>query len=135
MRILIGVALLAHALIHASYLSPAPPRTPGGPEWPFEMSKSWLVTGMGVTPDVVRLLGSLLVVVSVVTLVAGGLATLGILPREWWAACVVVGAVASGATLTVFFHPWIVPGFVIDVALLWAVFVARWHPFGSTLGA
>lgn len=135
MRILIGVALLAHALIHASYLTPTPPRTAGGPEWPFEMTKSWLASGLGLSPDVVRPLGTLLVAVTVVTLLAAGLATLGILPREWWLASVAAGTVASAITLAIFFHPWIVLGFVIDAALLWAVFVARWDPFGSALGA
>ena len=45
MQFLIGAFLVGHALVHAAYLSPAPPRTADGPEWPFEMARTWLVTG------------------------------------------------------------------------------------------
>ena len=44
MKLALAGFLVVHALIHASFLTPAPPRTAGGPEWPFEMSRSWLVT-------------------------------------------------------------------------------------------
>ncbi len=46
MKLLIAAFLAGHALIHASYLTPAPAQTAGGPEWPFTMSRSWLVTGL-----------------------------------------------------------------------------------------
>ena len=46
MRYVLGLFLLGHALIHFSYLAPAPPQTAGGPEWPFAMSKSWLAANL-----------------------------------------------------------------------------------------
>jgi hypothetical protein len=132
MRILVGLALIAHALIHSGYLSPAPPQTAGGPAWPFEMSKSWLVSNLGLHPDVVRPLGAALVAVTILAFVAAGLATIGIgVPQEWWRWLIAVGAIASLLTLALFFHPWIILGLVIDVALLYLVFVAGWHPFGA----
>jgi hypothetical protein len=135
MRILIGLALMAHALIHSGYLSSAPARTAGGPEWPFEMSRSWLVTNAGLDPELVRPLGTALVAVTIVAFVAAGLATLGLaVPQEWWRELVTVGAIASVLTLALFFHVWIVVGLAIDGVLLYLVFLGGWDPFGSAFG-
>jgi hypothetical protein len=129
MRLLLAAFLTAHALIHLSYLTPAPPRTAGGPEWPFEMARSWAVASMGLDASLVRLLGTSLVVVTVALLVAASLATMGwLIPGAWWPTLVIGGAIASILTLALFFHPWILLGFVIDAALLWAVLVANWLP-------
>jgi hypothetical protein len=129
---LIGALLVVHGLIHASYLSPAP-QTAGGPAWPFELTRSWLVTGLGLDPGIVRALGTAAVVVTLVLLVAAGLATLGwIVPAAWWPALVAGGAGASLATLILFFHPWIVLGLAIDLGLIWAVVVSGWNPLTAT---
>ena len=129
MMFLLGALLIGHALVHASYLTPAPPRTAGGPEWPFEMARSWLVTGAGLDPALVRTLGTVLVVTTIALLVAAGLSTVGwLVPSEWWSVLVVGGAAASALTLATFFHPWILLGLAIDLALLWAVIVLGWSP-------
>ena len=57
--------IAAHGLIHASYLSPTPARTAGGPEWPFELGRSWLVSGLGLDAGAVRLIGTVLIAVTV----------------------------------------------------------------------
>ena len=129
MNLLLGAFLAAHALIHASYLTPAPPPTADGPEWPFEMAHSWLVTGIGADAAVVRALGTALVVAAIALLVAAGLSTVGwLVPADWWSPLVVGGAVASALTLAIFFQPWIVLGLAIDASLLWAVLVIGWSP-------
>lgn len=127
MRIVFGLFLLAHGLIHASYLTPAPPAATGGPAWPFEMAKSWLVTGLGVDIGPVRAIGTALVAVVVIGFGLAALSWLGVVvPREWWPWLAVSSAVASAVLLAVFFHPWLVLGFVIDAALLWLVLGAGW---------
>jgi hypothetical protein len=129
MKFLLAAFLVGHALVHVSYLSPAPPRTADGPEWPFEMAHSWLVTGAGLDPALVRALGTALVLATVALFVAAGLSTVGwLVPPEWWSGTVVAGAVASAMTLVIFFHPWIVLGLAIDGALLWATLVVGWAP-------
>jgi hypothetical protein len=134
MRYLLGLFLVGHALIHFGYLSPTPPRTAGGPEWPFEMSRSWLVTNLNVSAELVRPIGVLLVVAAVVALVGAGLATARIIvPHEWWPALIVVGASSSLAMLALFFHPWLLIGVAIDAILLYLVFVAGWNPAGAAL--
>jgi hypothetical protein len=127
MRWIFGIFLVAHGLIHASYLTPAPAQSPGGPQWPFELGRSWLVTGFGLDAGMVRGLGVVLVAITVVAFAGAGLAWLGlIVPLSWWPALTVIGAAASAALLALFFHPWIALGFVIDAVLLWLVLGGGW---------
>jgi hypothetical protein len=128
MKWLLGALLVAHGFIHVSYLTPAPPRTAGGPEWPFELTRSWLVTGLSLDPGLVRGLGVALVATTVALLVGAGLATVGWLPAAWWTGLATAGALSSLATL--FFHPWLVLGIAIDLAIAWAALVAAWQPAG-----
>ncbi len=128
MKLVIAAFFAAHALIHLSYLTP-PPRTAGGPEWPFEMGRSWLVTVLGADPALVRPLGTALVVISVAMFLGAALSTVGwLVPTGWWTPLCIGGAAASIATLGLFFHPWILLGIVIDAVLLWGVLVADWLP-------
>jgi hypothetical protein len=130
MKLLLAAFLAAHALIHVSYLTPAPPRTAGGPEWPFELTRSWLVTALQLDPAVARTLGIGLASGTAVILVAAALATAGwIVPSGLWPPLVVAGTVGSLLTLGLFFHPWLLLGVAIDASLLWAV-LAGWQPFG-----
>ncbi len=134
MKLILAAFFAAHGLIHLSYLSPAP-RTAGGPEWPFEMARSWLVTGLGLDADVVRPLGTVLVVATVALLAGAALATVGWgIPTSAWAILATLGAVTSAATLLVFFHPWIVLGLLIDAAILWFAVVAGWTPATGSAG-
>ncbi len=129
MKIVLALFLAAHGLLHASYLSPAPPRTAGGPEWPFELTRSWLVTGLQLDPAAVRLLGAGLVSLTVALMLLAGLATAGwVVPQAWWPGLTVAAAAASLATLLLFFHPWLAIGIAIDLVLLWAVIGAGWEP-------
>jgi hypothetical protein len=126
-RIVFGLFLLAHGLIHASYLTPAPPATAGGPEWPFDMAKSWLATGLGLEVGAVRAIGTVLVAVVVIGFALAAFSWLGVVaPREWWPWLAVGSAAASAILLAAFFHPWLVLGFVIDAVLLWLVLGAAW---------
>ena len=126
-RVLFGLFLVAHGLIHAGFVSRAPAPTPGAPEWPFEMSRSWLTSGAGLDVGVVRTIGAALVVATVVAFAGAGLAWLGIVvPSTWWSTLTIVGAASSLAVLIAFFHPWLVLGFAIDALLIYLVAVSGW---------
>lgn len=132
MAILVALFLVGHGLIHFSYLTPAPPRSADGPQWPFELTRSWLVTGLHLDPDVVRAVGVALASGTVALLVAAGLCAAGwLVPSSWWATLVISGSMSSILTLALFFHPWLILGFAIDGALLWAVLAAGWQPIGT----
>lgn len=87
------------------------------------------MTRAGLNAGQVRLAGTVLVAL---TVIGFGLAALGaagwIVPDELWRPLVVGSVAASALLLTFFFHPFLVLGFVIDAAILWAVFVLSWSP-------
>lgn len=120
--------LLAHGLIHASYLSPRPPATAGGPAWPFELERSRLLAALGFRGAIPRPLGLALVALTVAGYALAAGALLGILPAGLWTGGIVAGSVASLALLGVFFHPWLVLGIVIDAVLLYGTLLAGWAP-------
>lgn len=132
-KLLLAGILAAHGLIHASFLSPAPPATAGGPPWPFDMAKSWLVTQAGLDAGQVGVLGTVLVALTVAGFGLAALAAAGwLVPGELWRPLIVGAVAASGLLLTFFFHPFLVLGFLIDAAILWAVLVMSWNPaFGA----
>lgn len=79
-----------------------------------------------------RVVGYLLVAVTLVALVGAGLASIELLvPAGWWPALVVTGAGTSLLTLGLFFHPWLVIGVAIDVVPLYLVLVNGWDPFAA----
>ena len=125
--IVVAVFLLAHGLIHASFISPAPTPTAAGPEWPFSLDRSWLLSPLGLPPGLVRGLGVALLLAVVAGYILGALAVLGVIPGSWFAPSLVIATVASVVLLGLFFHPWLVLGLVIDVLLL-AVLARGWTP-------
>jgi hypothetical protein len=129
-RLLLAGFLIAHGAIHTGFISPRPPVTAGGPAWPFELGRSWVLGTLGIEPETARILGIALVAVTLAGFALAALAALGLAPASIWPAAVAVGAIASIALLAVFFHPWLVIGFAIDAALLWLVLVHDWAPDG-----
>ena len=127
-RLLLAGVLLAHAAIHAGFVSKRPPEKPGAPPWPFDLGRSWLLSRLGVPAATVRLVGVALVAATIGGYALAALATLGILPAGAWGATVAVGSIASLALLLICFHPWLVVGIAIDLLLLWVALVAAWTP-------
>lgn len=127
-RLLVAAFLLAHAAIHAGFVSPRPVAKPGAPPWPFDLNRSWVFSRLRVRPQVVGALGLALVAATLGGFALAAVATLGILPASAWDPAVAVGSLASLALLVLFFHPWLVVGVAIDVLLLWVALVAGWSP-------
>jgi len=131
-RLLLAGFLLAHGAIHASFLSPRPPPGAGGPAWPFELARSWVLTPLGVKPGTTRLLAMALVAATIGSFALAALTTVGLTSADLWGPATAVAAVASVALLVLFFHPWLVLGVLIDLGLLWAVF-SGWSPQGDPI--
>jgi hypothetical protein len=126
-KLVVAAFLLAHAAIHASFLSPAPPATANGPAWPFRLDESVILSPLGTSPAVLRPLG-----IALVALVLGGfgvaaLSVLGVAPPGLLQPAATAGAVASVALLVLYFHVWLVLGIVIDLGILWLAF-GEWTP-------
>jgi len=122
--------LISHGLVHGLYLVPAPATSSqDAPEWPFHLGRSWLTGSVGLDPGLVRA-GTIVLIVGVLLAFGlGALATVGIIvPVDWWAPLVVVGAIASLVLLVLAFDPQLVLGIGIDVALLVVVLGSLWAP-------
>jgi hypothetical protein len=124
-RLLLAVFLLAHAAIHTGFIAPRPAT---GPQWPFELSRSWALNALGVDGEPARLIGKALVAATIGGFGLASLAALGVMPAAIWPGAAAVGAIASISVLLLFFHPWLVLGVAIDLLLLWALLVVRWAP-------
>jgi hypothetical protein len=131
-RLVLAAFLLAHGAIHLGFVAPRPPATAGGPAWPFDLGRSWILGQLGLDREPARVLGMALIAATMGGFALAALAAIGVAPAGVWQAAVAIGAVGSIAVLALFFHPWLVLGVAIDVALLWAVLVASWAPEGLT---
>ena len=130
-NLVVATLLLAHGVLHASFLAPAPPMTPGSPTWPFDLTHSWVLSPLGVPQEVLRLLGIACISVTIAAFAFAALASVGPIPTALFRPGIAIGSIASLVLLVVFFHPWLVVGVAIDVGLLWAVVVAGWLPDAS----
>ena len=127
-RLLLAGLLLAHAAIHVAFIAPPPPATAGGPSWPFATDDSWLLTRLGIPADTARLLAGAWFTLTMASFAVAAIVAIGIGPAGLWLPAATIGALASLALLVAFFHPWLVVGLAIDLALLWATLVAGWSP-------
>jgi hypothetical protein len=108
-RVVLGLVLVAHGLVHLLWFAPN-----DDPAWPFRVDRSWVV------PQAIRRP----VAVVLIALVVAGFALLGL--AVWgvpglasiWPALAVGAALASLATLVVFFDRQLLVGVAIDVVLI-----------------
>lgn len=134
-ELLVAGFLLAHAAIHVGFIAPAPAATADGQAWPFATDRAWPATRLGVDHSLLRWLVVALVAVTIAGYALAALTAIEVLPTAIWPAAIAIGSVASLGLLAACFHPWLVLGVVIDVALLWSCLVVGWQPWGSGLGA
>jgi hypothetical protein len=123
---LLGLFLVAHGLIHASFLSPTPPQTPSGPQWPFHLDGSWLLGSAS------RPFGIFLVAVTVIAFILAGASALGfVVPRDWWDSATLLGSIAGTLLLVLYFHPWLSLGILLNAALIVAILGYGWRPVAA----
>jgi hypothetical protein len=131
-RWVLAAFLVGHGLVLVMFVVPQPaakPATASGVEYPFDMARSWLITGMRMDPGLVRSIGVFLVVAVVIGFALAGLATVGVLiPAGWWPVLVFGSAVVSTLVLLLFFNPGLILGLAIDAVLLWVALAAVWAP-------
>lgn len=119
MRIVIGLMLLIHGLIHVaiygSSLSTAP-AVPG--QGAFRLAHSWILSPLGLQGTGLKIIGTPLWIVAGLGFVTAGLAVFHVLPSAWWQGLAVAAAVASLLLIGFFWHPWLIAAIVADVAVL-----------------
>lgn len=131
--LLVIAFLVAHGLIHASFLQPAPTPKSGAPIWPFDLTHSWLLSPAGVDAPMTRLIGIALLVIVIAGYAAAALAVAGIGSASLFVPGILAGSAASLLMLALFFDLWFLLGSAIDVALIGAVVMAGWRPGATAL--
>lgn len=120
MNVFIGLFLIAHGLIHASYMTPKP----DDPNYPFDFTKGWFTHLVG---SVATPIGMTLAVLAVGCFALAGLGVLGVPGLDHtWKLFVTGGAISSTVLLALFWHPWLILGFVINAVLLYGIYVLHW---------
>jgi len=140
-RFLIAALLIAHGLIHWG-LAAAPPPAPGGPNTPYwpsiwraASSDTWPVAAIGLDNAAVRALGGVLWIAATIGFVLAGLGVLGVPGlHEWWRGLTVASVAVSLPLFILFWHPWLIVGAALDVAILVSLLWANW-PATDVVGA
>jgi hypothetical protein len=132
---LLATLLFAHGWVHLMFVFPAPEpatATAGGLAYPFDMGRSWLITGTGLDGGAVRTVGIVVMVVTFVGFTLAAMATIGwLVPVEWWSGLVIGSAVSSTVLMLLFFSPALLIGFVINAVLVWLVLASMWSPIAA----
>ena len=126
--LIVALFVLIHGAVHLCYLAPRPPATADGPTWPFTLDRSWVLSRADTPAEVMRLIGLALASVTFAAFTLAAMSIAGVVPASLAAVALVLGAASSIALLVLFFHPWLVLGLVIDIALAWAATIAGWSP-------
>jgi len=132
---LLAALLFAHGWVHLMFVFPAPEpaaATAGGLAYPFDMGRSWLITGSGLDAGTVRTIGMVVMAVTFVGFTLAALATVGwLVPAGWWSGLVIGSAVSSTMLLALFFSPALLIGFVINAAVMWLALASIWTPMAA----
>jgi len=115
-RIIAGLLLVAHGLIHVMFLV----KGPDDPRFPFTFADSWLVPESARRPLALALVAATVAAFTLLALAVWGVPGLA----GAWPALAIVGSALSLAVLIVFWDVQLVFGVFLDLALI-AVAVIR----------
>lgn len=110
LRIVVGMLLIAHGLVHLLYLAP---------DTPFSLEKSWIVPEGSRRPVAYLLMGATILAFILVALALWGVPGLSTV----WPVVTMVGAGLSLVLLAAFWNTQLVFGIAIDLALLAAAII------------
>lgn len=124
LKIIIAIILIAHGLVHFSLTyvptpKPGELRTPFWPSWTrTDTDLAWFASRMGLSNSVVCGAGSVLWLLTVAGFALAGLGLLGIPGlNQIWQGTAILGTVASLILLVFYWHPWLIAGVLINLAV------------------
>jgi hypothetical protein len=129
LKIIIAIFFLAHAFIHIS-LSWAPipkpdaMRTPFFPSWKrSDADPKWPISKLGLPANLVQIAGSILFLAVTIAFCLAALGLLGVPGlNSVWIPLVVGASIVSIVLITLFWHPWLPAGIILDIAILAAIY-------------
>lgn len=113
-RVVTGILLLAHGLVHLLYLA--------SDVREFTLERSWLVPETARRPLGIGLIAATVAAFALLALAVWGVPGL----TAAWPAVTIVAGLLSALLLILFWNPWLALGLAIDLALL-AIAVIRPH--------
>jgi len=128
-RVLIGIFLIAHGLVHSGLAAAPIPNDPNSKPGAFftDPTRSWLLSGIGLNASAIRITGIVLVALGTLSFIAAGLGVLGVSGLDSiWRIMTVVSAGSSLLLLVVFWHPWLFVGALLNIGILISLLWAHW---------
>jgi len=129
LRTIFGLFLIAHAVAHAGLAAAPIPDDPDPKPGTFftEISRSWSFQKLRLDGAVVKKIGIILVILTVLGFIIAGLGGLGIPGlNKIWSTAAGLSAVVSLILLILFWHPWLIVGVLIDFGLFLVLFLNKW---------
>ena len=114
-RVLAGLLLIAHGLVHLLYLTPEAEDK----KYPFTLRKSWLVPETARRPVAIILITATIVLFALLGLAIWGVPVLS----GAWPALALAAALTSLALLVAFWDVRLVTGVIIDLGLIAIVLI------------
>jgi hypothetical protein len=119
-RLLFGGFLIVHGFIHSAvYLLPPPPDKPQ----PFDPGHSWILAASHVADDSAHRAARALAIATTALFTISGLVVF--VGSSAWIPMTVAAAGLGLMLKVLYFHPWLILGAAIDVALIWTAY-AEW---------
>jgi len=137
LKIVLAIFLIAHGLVHTILTLAPNPSDPDAKPVAFftAMERSWLLPQLGLNASTVRWTGIILVSFSTLGFILAGLGVLGVGGLNMiWRTVAVVSATVSLLLLILFWHPWIIIGVLVDIAVLITLLWAKW-PQADLIGS
>jgi hypothetical protein len=136
MKIIIGLFLIAHGLVHAGLAAAPIPGDPDSNPGAFFTSpqRSWLLSKLGINPSMVQWIGIGLVALATLGFILAGLGVFGVPGLdEIWRTTAVISAALSLLLLVLFWHPWLIVGVLIDIGIIISLLWGKW-PSADLIG-
>lgn len=136
MKYLIAIILVAHGLIVSAQSvgnfgsGNSQIVNPSWLSWfPITLGRSWFLTAFKLEGTLLDKIFGLIWLVSGLCIVAAALGILGfIIPKELWRPLAIYGASGSLVMLLLYFHPFLIIGILLDVAILATLLWTKWTP-------
>jgi hypothetical protein len=125
----LAIFIIAHGLVH-SILAVAPnPTDPDAKPLAFftASERSWLLPQLGLNTATIQWVGIILVVLSTLGFILAGLGIFAVAGLDAiWRMVAIISALISLLLLTLFWHPWLPVGILIDIGTLITLLLLKW---------
>jgi hypothetical protein len=126
LRILFGIFLIAHGLVHAAVY--ATPKVKGAP---FDPTHSWLLSALGLGQEPSRLVSLVMALAAMLGFVISGVGMFANQP--WWVPLAVASALVSLVLVVLYFNVWLSLAVLLNAAIAAALLWTNWPSEVSTI--